>query len=406
LTPENSQHSAAIMNERERFAATMHYQQRDRSPICDFSFWEETLELWHEQGLPPSVNRFNSDDYFGMDGLMCYVLSKESSALIAPADPRRTVIDGVCVGLVPEFKPVVLEDRGDAEVIQQIDGVRVLKKKFMSSIPTHQSHLLVDRESWRKHYKPRLNPDDPRRYPDNWDECVSLWCDDRREFPIFLFGGSFYGWIRNWMGLEAVSLAVYDDPAWFEEMLATIADCVVGVLTRVLETGGRFEACSLWEDMCFNRGPLLSPEHFERFLVPHYRRLTDLLHRHGVDVVWVDCDGKIDQLVPLWLDAGVNCMFPIEVGTWGADAVEYRKEYGKDLLMIGGFDKRIFARGRTEIEAEVRRLAPLVEEGGFIGLCDHRVPPDVPLDNYMHYLKCVREVWGHNVNLKPLGGIM
>jgi len=392
------------MNERQRFVATMHYQERDRSPICDFSFWDETLELWYEQGLPRSIDRFNSDDYFGMDGLMGYVLTKESSALTAPADPRRTVIDGVWVGLVPEFEPIVLEDCGDAEVIQQIDGVRVLKKKFMSSIPTHQSHLLVDRESWRKHYKPRLDPDDSRRYPSNWDECVNLWCDAEREFPIFLFGGSFYGWIRNWMGLEAVSLAVYDDPAWFEEMVTTIADCVIGVLTRVLETGGRFEACSLWEDMCFNRGPLLGPEHFKRFLVPHYRRLTDLLHRHGVDVVWVDCDGKIDQLVPLWLDAGVNCMFPIEVGTWGADSVQYRREYGKDLLIIGGFNKRILAKGKAEIEAEVRRLSPLVEDGGFIGLCDHRVPPDVPLDNYMHYLRCVRELWGHNVNLKPLGG--
>jgi uroporphyrinogen decarboxylase len=219
-----------------------------------------------------------------------------------------------------------------------------------------------------------------------------------------LFGGSFYGWIRNWMGLEAVSLAVYDDPAWFEEMVTAISDGVIGVLTRVLETGGRFEACSLWEDMCFNRGPLLSLAHFKRFLVPHYRRLTDLLHRHGVDVVWVDCDGKIDQLVPLWLDAGVNCMFPIEVGTWGADSVEYRREYGKELLIIGGFDKRILAKEKSDIEAEVRRLAPLVEEGGFIGLCDHRVPPDVPLDNYMHYLKCVRDAWGHNVNLKPLPG--
>ncbi len=391
------------MNERQRFVATMHYQERDRSPICDFSFWEETVELWYEQGLPRTVDRFNSDDYFGMDGLMSYVLSKESSALTAPADRRRTAVDGVWVGLVPEFEPIVLEDCGDAEVIQQVDGVRVLKKKFMSSIPTHQSHLLVDRESWRKHYKPRLDPTDPRRYPDNWDECVKLWCDENRDFPIFLFGGSFYGWIRNWMGLEAVSLAVYDDPAWFEEMVTTIADCVIGVLTRVLETGGRFEACSLWEDMCFNRGPLLGPDHFKRFLVPHYRRLTDLLHRHGVDVVWVDCDGKIDQLVPLWLDAGVNCMFPIEVGTWGADSVQYRKEYGRDLLIIGGFDKRILAKGKPEIEAEVCRLAPLVEEGGFIGLCDHRVPPDVPLDNYMHYLKCVRDVWGHNVNLKPLG---
>jgi uroporphyrinogen decarboxylase len=140
--------------------------------------------------------------------------------------------------------------------------------------------------------------------------------------------------------------------------------------------------------------------------VPQYRRLVDLLHSYGVDVVFLDCDGYIEQLMPLWLDAGVNCMFPIEIGTWGADPVRYREEYGKDLLMIGGFDKRILAADKAEIEAEVRRLAPLVDQGGYIGLCDHRVPPDVPLEHYLHYVKCVREIWGHGVNLKPMGTML
>jgi len=393
------------MNPRQRFQATMHFQPRDRSPICDFGFWDETFEAWYAQGLPRSVDRTTTDDHFGMDPLWNCVLSPESTALIVPADPSRTVLQGVCVGLIPEFEPLVVEDRGDARVIQQPDGVRVLKKKSTSSVPLHLGHLLVDRESWRQHYLPRLDPDDPRRYPDNWEQCAALWRDQQRELPIFLSGGSFYGWIRNWMGLEGASLAVYDDPAWFEEMVTAAADCVIGVLTRVLETGGRFEGCSLWEDMCYNRGPLLGPAQFRRYLVPHYRRLTDLLHRHGVDVVWVDCDGKIDELIPLWLEAGVNCMFPIEVGTWGGDAIALRRHYGKDVLMMGGFDKNILARDKTAIEAEVRRLAPLVEEGGYIGFCDHRVPPNVPLENYVHYLKTVREVWGQGANLRPMAAM-
>ena len=55
------------MNERERFVAAMHYQPRDRSPIWDFSFWEDTLPVWHEQGLPKHIDRFNSEEYLGMD---------------------------------------------------------------------------------------------------------------------------------------------------------------------------------------------------------------------------------------------------------------------------------------------------------------------------------------------------
>jgi uroporphyrinogen decarboxylase len=380
------------MNDRERFNATMHYQPRDRSPICDFGYWDETLVIWHDQGLPRHV--VNTDDkvfheFFGMD----FAIRGADSAI------------GVEVGLVPLFEEIVLEDRGDHEVAQQEDGVQVLRKKFMGSIPKHLSHLLVDRESWRKHYQPRLDPTHPDRYPTDWDERVKSWVDPDRLYPVALPGGSLYGWLRNWMGMENLSLSyvVYDDPSWFEEMVTTIADCIIGVLNRVLETGGQFDACAMWEDMCYKAGPLLSPSHFKRFLVPHYRRIADLLHQHGVDVIWVDCDGKIDKLIPLWLDAGVNCMFPVEVGTWGADPIQYRRQYGRDLLMMGGFDKRILARSKGEIEREVYRLAPLVEEGGYIGFCDHLVPPDVPLENYVFYLETVRRVWGRGLDLKPVG---
>jgi len=373
------------MNDRERFNATMHYQPRDRSPILDFSFWDETIVLWHDQGLPRQVTRSNSHQFFGMD----------------------FDLDGVGTGvemvLMPPFEEKVLEDRGDYEVVQQDDGVRVLRKKFMGSIPKHLGHLLVDRDSWAKQYKPRLDPGHPQRYPADWDERVRVWTDPDRDYPILLYAGGLYCYLRNWMGVENLSYVVYDDPAWFEEMVTAVADCAIGALTRILETGGQFDGCGMWEDMCYNAGPLLGPKHFKQFLVPHYRRIVDLLHKHGVDVIWVDCDGKIDQLIPLWLGVGINCMFPMEVGAWGADPIQYRKQYGQELLMMGGFDKRILARSKREIEQEVHRLAPLVEEGGYIGFCDHRVPPDVPLGKYMFYLESVRKVWGKDVNLKPMG---
>ncbi len=381
------------MNDRERFKAIMHYQPHDRSPICDFGYWDETLVVWYNQGLPRHVVQTGDKffhQFFGLD----FPIRRATSVL------------GLEEGLVPPFEEKVIEDRDDHEVVQQEDGVRVLRKKFMGSIPKHLGHLLVDRDSWKQHYKPRLDPTHPDRYPANWDERVKSWTDPQRDYPLILPGGSLYGWLRNWMGLENLSYVVYDDPTWFEEMVVTVADCIIGLLTRVLETGGQFEACGMWEDMCYRAGPLLSPKHFKQFLVPHYRRITDLLHQHGVDVIWVDCDGKIDQLIPLWLDAGVNCMFPVEIGTWGADPIKYRKQYGKDLLMLGGFDKRILARSKHEIEQEIHRLTPLVEEGGYIAFCDHLVPADVPLENYMFYLETVRQVWAKGIDLKPMGQLV
>lgn len=379
------------MNDRERFHATMRYQPRERAPICDFGFWRETLVHWRGQGLPPEIDKTTSDEYLGMD----YGLDSVMAAT------------GAEIGLMPVFEEVVLEDRGERELVQQWDGLQVLRSKLGSTIPMTIGHRLVDRDSWRQHYLPRLDPDHPGRYPGDWDERVRVWKDPQRNEVISLPCGRYpaglYGWLRNWMGVEELSLVVYDDPAWFEEMVTTIADCIIGVLSRTLETGGHFDACALWEDMCYSSGPLLSPQHVKRYLLPHYRRISDLVRSHGVEVIWVDCDGQIDSLIPLWLDAGINCIFPVEVGTWGADPVRYRQEYGRDLLMLGGFDKHILARSKEEIEREVYRLAPLVEEGGYIGFCDHRVPPDVPLENYMYYLETVRRVWGRGVNLKPMG---
>ena len=145
-----------------------------------------------------------------------------------------------------------------------------------------------------------------------------------------------------------------------------------------------------WEDLCYKTGPMISPDMFKRFLMPGYASINETLHNYGVEIVAVDSDGLIDELMPLWLDVGVNCMVPVEVGTWRADVNDYRKRYGEELLLIGGVDKRELAGDREQILAEVERVRPLVEKGGYIPMPDHLIPPNVSLDNYRYYLDCVR----------------
>ena len=374
------------MNERQRFNATMHYQPVDRCPMADYGFWDETIPTWQEQGLPAEINKANIHAFLGVD----YNVD----------DLYDTT--GVDVKWYPKFPEIQLEDRGEHEVIQQDDGVQVLRRKFMSSIPHPVRHLLSDRQSWNEHYKRRLDPSNLGRYPADWEERARNWRDSDRPNLVVVRGGGLYGYLRNWMGLENLSLVLYDDPAWFGEMVETLADCSIGTLERVLATGGHFDACAMWEDMCYSSGPLISPRHFRQYLMPHYRRITDLLHKHGVEIVFLDCDGDISKLAPLWMDVGINTMFPFEVGKWKADPLEYRQKFGKEMRMIGGFDKNILMSSKEAIAAEVRRLAPLVEEGGFIPHCDHLVPPYVPYENYCYYLQTARQVWGRGTDLKPM----
>jgi hypothetical protein len=369
------------MNARERFHATMHYLPRDRCPIMDFGFWSETLVIWEQYGLPRGAN---TDAFFGMD----------PQWIVAPINTH----------LCPAFEHVVLEDRGETQFVRDAEGVTKEQGKFLGSIPRHIDHTLRDRASWEAEFQWRLNGADPARYPKNWADLVARYTDPGRDTPLGISAGSLYGWIRNWMGLEALSMLVYDDRAFFAKMVESVADCILGAITPALEAGIRFEYALMWEDMCYRAGPLLSPKLFQEVLVPHYRRITERLEQHGVDVVVVDCDGDITQLLPLWLEAGVNTMFPLEVGAWGADPIAYRRRYGRDLLMIGGVGKRLLAGSHEGITRELERLAPLVEEGGYIPTPDHRVPPDVPLNNYLFYLNEAKRVWGKSLsNLQPTG---
>jgi hypothetical protein len=118
---------------------------------------------------------------------------------------------------------------------------------------------------------------------------------------------------------------------------------------------------------------------------PHYRRITDLCRSYGVHIVSLDCDGCIDALVPIWLKNGVNTMFPIEVGTWNGNIGSWRKRYGRTLRGVGGVDKRVFSSDYAAVDAEIERLRPLVDLGGYIPCPDHLLPPDAKWENVQYY---------------------
>ncbi|GMV37184.1 MAG: hypothetical protein AMXMBFR61_16920 [Fimbriimonadales bacterium] len=369
------------MNARERFHATMHYLPRDRCPIMDFGFWEETLIEWRRQGMPEESH---PDDFFGMD----------PQWIEAP----------IRVGMWPVFDTLVLEDLGETRIVRDCDGVTKLEDKRNLSIPKYLDHTLKDRQSWEREFRWRLNGQDPTRYSAEWPEFLRRALDPARDYPIGVPAGSLYGWLRDWMGVEAISYLVHEDRTLFEEMVATVTQCIMDAITPALESGVHCEYASMWEDMCYRAGPLISPKVFAEVLVPQYQRITSLLRRYGVDVVVLDCDGDISLLAPLWLQAGVNTMFPIEVGVWGLDPVALRRQYGREMLLIGGVSKLILASDEDAIRREVERLAPLVEEGGYIPTPDHRVPPDVPLENYVFYIEEAKRVWGKSLpNLRPTG---
>ena len=99
-------------------------------------------------------------------------------------------------------------------------------------------------------------------------------------------------------------------------------------------------------------------------------------------------------MLPCWLESGIDIVFPIEVGVWEADPVELRQRFGRRLRMMGGVDKHVIPQGEKTIRRHLEHRRALVEEGGYIPLPDHRIPPDCSLEAFRTYLRVFKEVFG------------
>jgi uroporphyrinogen decarboxylase len=166
-----------------------------------------------------------------------------------------------------------------------------------------------------------------------------------------------------------------------------------GILWRCLKDL-RIDFIRFWEDMAYKTGPLISPAMFKKYMVPRYKIVTDILHKHGIDIIHVDCDGRIDELIPLWLECDINFHWPLEVAA-GMDAVALRKQYGKKLILSSNIDKRVFLKGKDAVKAEVMAKVPfLIKDGGYFPGLDHAIPPDCPLENFQYYINLLREIGG------------
>jgi len=371
------------MTNREAALAVLRYEPYDRLPIVHFGYWHETLQKWQEQGHLAAEEVRGYGDGTPADRAIAAKLGFDFNwqNMFYPA-----------TGLVPAFESRVVETYPDgSRAVLNGDGAIVLQKDEAGSIPAEIDHLLKGRDGWEEHYKHRL-----QFTPDRVDlrALEDLRDDTGRQDPIGLHCGSLYGQIRNWIGVEGSAYLYSDDPELFQEIIDTVGDLCYRCVELALSSGAKFDFAHFWEDICFKNGPLIMPSVFERLVGPHYKRITDLVNRHGLDIVSLDCDGCIDRLVPIWLKNGVNTMFPIEVGTWNASIAPWREKYGRDLRGVGGTDKRVFAKDRAAVEAEVERLRPLVDLGGYIPCPDHRIPPDAEWDLVRYYCDRMRAVFG------------
>ncbi|MAE61659.1 MAG: hypothetical protein CMJ49_09925 [Planctomycetaceae bacterium] len=357
------------MNYRHLFQQIMHYGSFDRMPVIHWTTWPETQERWDAEGYPKGRDPhefFNTVPHWASFGAN--------------------------LGLLPAFQEQTIEDTPEYRIFRAEDGVIQQDWKHSSCIPNYIDFTLKTAEDWPE-FKSRLQPD-PARIPDDLEQQITD--ADASGLPVTIHTASMMGWIRNWMGVENMSYLMYDHPDVYSDMVKTLADLTCWSLDQILPRAKKLghvpDMGFGWEDICGKSGPLVGPDIFDRCVAHGYRQIRQTLDAHGIRLFGLDSDGMVEPLIPNWMNAGVNVLFPIEPGTWGAKPEHLRRRFGKELRFMGGFDKLVLEKDHAAIDAELESHIDLMKEGGLVLLPDHLITPGVPLANYQYYLERVREL--------------
>ena len=380
-----------MMTPRERINAVINFEKADVLPWCE-AFYDETVVRWFREGLPadevtvidwevreggvsllnwPILKRFDPCSYFG-----CY----NRSGLSVPLD----------LGPIPRFRQRVIDETERyADTLTQTGAVarRFKQAEYVwYNMPMFLSFPVRDRESW-KHYKKRLDPYDPRRYPKDWERDAYIETfENYQEGSTILYVSGFYGFGAQIMGIPTFISMFYKDPDLIRDMVEHWEFFTIETVKDAVETlKDRIDMIFWWEDMAEKHGPCISPRLYKEFLLPSYKRATGFFSKNKIDRVLMDSDGNINPLLDLIIEAGITGLWPLEVNS-GMDAITVRRKYGKNLFLMGNLDKRELAEGgemmRREVDSKVPRLKQM---GGYIPGVDHLVHVEFAFERFKEY---------------------
>jgi len=357
------------MTARERFKRQLNFQPVDRSFNMEFGYWQENYEQWDlfiDNGIK---HEWQANRFFAFDPIGGF---------------------GGNVWMHPGFENKVIERRGEIIVMQNHDGLTAeIAADNHSTIPHFIKSSIKTPDDWKRVKEERFRVGDPVRVLDI--ERLKKDHPPDRDYPLGIGTGSMIGRIRDMLTFEGVCYAWADYPDMLDDMVETACVLVENSLDQALGAV-EFDYASGWEDICFNYGPILPPSFFRDIVAPRYKRIRDKLHKHGIYIWYTDCDGDVRPLLPIFLESGINCLFPYEVNSC-AHPGELLDEY-EGLRIMGGVDKMQLIAGKEATKKYLESLVPYVERGGFIPFVDHRCPPDVTPENYLYYLDLKEKMFG------------
>ena len=210
--------------------------------------------------------------------------------------------------------------------------------------------------------------------------------DETREAGLAVLSGSwscFFHNVCDFFGMENYFVKMYTDPDVVEAVTEHIADFYMRVNERLFTLAAdKIDMFFFGNDFGSQRDMLISPELFDKFVMPTFVKFTEQAHRFGMKVLLHSC-GSIERIIPRLIDAGVDALHPIQALAANMDAETLSKKYNGKLVFVGGVDtQRLLPFGTPQqVRDEVHRLRDLFGENYVVSPSHESILPGVSVDN-------------------------
>jgi len=299
----------------------------------------------------------------------------------------------VHTGRLGGYPEELIEETDEYKIWRDGLGRTMKLPKLTATLPLPLDYPVRTMDDWLK-IKPWYQFS-PERLARDWEGKAREHLAADRVIAVSIPGG--FDEPRQLMGEENLCVAYYEQPALIHDILQTIGNTACRVLDTVSATVP-IDFLSVHEDMAGKSGPLAGPVQIREFIKPYYRRVWDMLQNRGARLFDQDSDGDMNAVIEPFLEAGVNCMHPMEPAA-NMDIVKVREKYGTRLAFYGGIDKHVMRRSKEEIVAELEyKIPPMVKTGGCVLALDHRIPNGTPLANYRFYIQKAWEIMTREVS--------
>jgi uroporphyrinogen decarboxylase len=197
------------------------------------------------------------------------------------------------------------------------------------------------------------------------------------------------------LGMERLMVKMADEPEIVDAVLGHVADYYFEVSRRIFDAaGGAIDIFFIGNDFGSQMGPLVSPRQFERFLLPHLRRLIRLGHDYRLKVQ-LHCCGGYEPLIPLLIEAELDGLHAVQPCCRGMNLRALKARYGRHILFNGGIDSQhvLIEGAPAAVREDVREvLSVMAPGGGYVAGASHDyILEETPVENVMAMFDAVQE---------------